>query len=113
MVRRGSVAVALAALLLGVGAAQAAAQEDSGQRMVMVYGSEAQIAGLENAGYDVGYVGDKDEAAVYVDDQQEALLRAQGFQIGSTVEAQSDWEARKAETPPPRPARRSPPTSRR
>ena len=52
-----------AALLIG-GTAQAYAQD--GQRLVMVYNTPAQIAALEGQGYDVGYVGEKNEAAVYL-----------------------------------------------
>src|SRR4051794_39991671 len=83
-----------AALLMG-GNAQAFAQD--GQRLVMVYNTEEQISALENRGYDVGYVGEKTEAAVYLDDESEALLRAQGYKIGAVVADDADFGARQAE----------------
>ena len=64
-----------AALLI---AATAQANAQDGQRLVMVNGSEAQIAALENQGYDVGYIGEHTEAAVYLNAQEENMLRAQG-----------------------------------
>src|SRR4051794_18322681 len=95
MVGRGSMAVALAALLLGVGAATAAAQD--GLRLQMVYNDDpAQIKALESQ-YDVGYIGDRTEAAVYLDDNSEALLRAQGYRIGQVVHDEADAAARRAE----------------
>src|SRR6201991_1178969 len=95
MVGRGSMAVALAALLLGVGAASAAAQD--GLRLQMVYNEDpAQITALEEQ-YDVGYIGERTEAAVYLDDNSEALLRAQGYTIGEVVHDEADAQARRAE----------------
>jgi len=95
MVGRGSMAVALAALLLGVGAASAAAQD--GLRLQMVYNEDpAQITALEKQ-YDVGYIGERTEAAVYLDDNSEALLRAQGYTIGQVVHDEADSQARRAE----------------
>jgi hypothetical protein len=84
----------VAAVLLVGGAAQASAQD--GQRLVMVYNSAAEIAGLENQGYDVGYIGDKTEAAVYLTAQEEGLLQAQGFRIGAVVADDEDFAARAA-----------------
>ena len=56
--------------------------------------------------FDVGYMSDKPQAAVYVDDAEEAQLRARGYKVGKTLEDHGSWEARKAEIGPPRPARR-------
>src|SRR4051794_38980733 len=95
MVGRGSVAALAVALALGVGAAPASAQD--GQRLMMVYNSSAQIQTLETQGYDVGYIGDPTEAAVYLTSEQENLLRAQGFQIGEVVADDADWHARQVE----------------
>src|SRR3954447_19299044 len=97
MVGRGSVAVALTALLLGVGAASAAAQ-DSGLRLQKVYNNDpAKISALETQGYDVGYVGERTEAAVYLDDNSAAVLRAEGYTIGEVVADEDDFLARRAE----------------
>src|SRR4051794_20076438 len=95
MVGRRFVGVSLvAAALLVAGTAQANAQD--GQRLVMVYNEDAaQISGLEGQGYDVGYIGERTEAAVYLDAQQENLLRAQGFTIGEVVaDEQTDLQRR-------------------
>ena len=51
----------------------------------MVEHSPFMIEQLEKQGYDVGFVGEKYEAAVYMDDAQEAKLRADGYKIGETV----------------------------
>jgi len=82
------------ALLLG---ASAQASADDAQRLVMVSHSPAMIEQLEKKGYDVGFVGEHYEAAVYVDDASEALLRAEGYTIGATLEDQNTWLARKVE----------------
>ena len=67
-----------------VGAAQRRAQD--GQRLVRwSTTSPAQIRALEKQGYDVGYIGDRTEAAVYLDAQRGELLRAQGYTIGEVV----------------------------
>jgi hypothetical protein len=71
--------------------------QDADWRLVMVTADTAeQIQQLE-ARYDVGYVGERTEAAVYVDDESEARLRAEGYTIGATIQDQDDWLARKAE----------------
>src|SRR3954464_9580480 len=93
MVGRVTLAAMAASALLLVSASAASAQD--GQRLEMVYGDEGQIAGLEKQGYDVGYIGERTEAAVYLDDQSEALLRAQGFTIGQVVSDDASWQARK------------------
>ncbi len=96
MVGRGSAVALAVALALGVGATQARAQDEA-QRLVMVYNSPEQIQTLEKQGYDVGYIGDPNEAAVYLTSQQENLLRAQGFTLGQVVADDADWQARKVE----------------
>ena len=83
-----------AAVLFGA-AAQAQAQDE--QRLVMVNGSAALIQSLEGQGYDVGFVGEPTEAAVYLDSAQENLLRAQGLKIGEVVFDADDFAARRAE----------------
>src|SRR3954468_23532328 len=88
-------AVLAVALVLGAGAHKASAED--GQRLTMVYSSQEQIQALEKQGYDVGYVGEPTEAAVYLDDNSEALLRAQGYKIGEVVFDDDDWQARRAE----------------
>ena len=47
--------------------------------------------------YDVGYVGDPTEAAVHLDSEEEALLRAQGYELGEVVEDHKTWLDRRAE----------------
>ena len=79
----------------------------------MVTGSPAMIQALEAKGYDVGYVGELNEAGVYVDAACEARLRAEGYAIGQTVEDESTRLARKAQTRRSPSARRSRPRSRR
>src|SRR4051795_5288506 len=91
----GRTAMLAAALVLGAGVAQADAQD--GQRLTMVYSSQEQIQAMEKQGYDVGYVGEPTEAAVYLDDNSEALLRAQGYKIGEVVFDDEDFQARRAE----------------
>jgi hypothetical protein len=83
MVGRGLISLLGAAIVLGIGAPAALSDE---QRMVMVTGSPAAIEALEGKGYDVGFIGELTEAGVYVDDASEALLRAEGYEIGATVE---------------------------
>ena len=95
MVGRGLVSLLGAAIVLGISAP--AALSDDSQRLVMVEHSPFMIEQLEKQGYDVGFVGEKYEAAVYVDDAEEAKLRADGYKIGETVEDDNTWLARKAE----------------
>src|SRR4051794_28711015 len=83
-----------AALLIG-GTAQANAQD--GQRLVMVYNSQEQIQSLEKQGYDVGYVGEPTEAAVFLTSEQEGLLRAQGYKIGEVVADDETAQQRRVE----------------
>ena len=99
MVGRGlyaRTAMLAAALVLGAGVAQAQAQD--GQRLVMVYNDDsAQISALETQGYDVGYIGERTEAAVYLDAQQENILRAEGYTIGEVVADAQDSLNRRIE----------------
>jgi hypothetical protein len=75
----------------------ALAQDDEDWRLVKVTAdTAAQIQQLDGR-YDVGYIGELNEAAVYVDDETEAQLRAEGYTIGATVQTRDDWLARKAE----------------
>ena len=70
------------------------------------------IEALEGKGYDVGFVGELNEAGVYVDDADEALLRAEGYTIGETVEDDDDVAGASRLRSRRRPrARRSPPRS--
>ena len=63
MVGRGLVSLLGAAIVLGIGAP--AALSDDGQRLIMVEHSPFMIEQLEKQGYDVGFIGEKYEAAVY------------------------------------------------
>src|SRR5690349_11804568 len=92
---RSVAALSVTALLMLGASAPAFADE---QRMVMVTGSPAAIEALEGKGYDVGFVGELNEAGVYVDDAAEARLRAEGYTIGQTVEDESTRLAVKAQT---------------
>ena len=65
MVGRGFLSLLGAAVVLGFSAPGALA--DEGQRLVMVEHSPFMIQQLESKGYDVGFIGEKYEAAVYVD----------------------------------------------
>jgi hypothetical protein len=94
MAGRGLGSLLVAAIALGCCAPAAFADEP---RMVMVEHSPAMIESLEGKGYDVAFVGDLTEAAVYVDNADEARLRAEGFRIGATVEDASTRLAVKAE----------------
>src|SRR5262245_8490762 len=99
-VRRGARGLACAALLgaalLLVGGAQAFADEN-GRRLIMVTAdTPSQIDQLQDK-YDVGYVGEPTEAAVYLDRDEEALLRAQGYELGEVVEDHKTWLDRRAE----------------
>jgi len=94
-VRRG-LAVALAGVM-ALGAGPAFAVDGEAPRLVKVTAqSDEHLHALE-ADFDVGYVTDHAEAAVYVTGAQEAQLRALGYEIGDTIEDESTWEARKAE----------------
>ncbi|MBE2318011.1 chitobiase/beta-hexosaminidase C-terminal domain-containing protein [Solirubrobacter sp. CPCC 204708] len=95
MVVRGLGALLSASLVLGLGAPVALASSE--QKLVLVEHSEAMIEALESKGYDVGYVTDHTEAAVYVDDAGEARLRAEGYRLGDVVASQQNFEQRKAE----------------
>jgi hypothetical protein len=88
--------VLVSAAVLALGGASAALA-DEGQRLVMVEHSPFMIEQLEQQGYDVGFVGEPYEAAVYLDDESEAVLRAKGYKIRQTLENQTTWLARKAQ----------------
>ena len=94
--RLGTVVALGASLLIAAGGGTALANDDD-WRLVMVTGdSRAAIDQLKD-NFDIGYVGDLNEAAVYVDDESEARLRALGYEIGETLENRRTWLARKAE----------------
>ncbi len=95
MVGRGLGSLLAAAVALGCCAPAALADESL--RMVMVEHSPAMIEALEGKGYDVGFVGELNEAGVYVDDAAEAALRAEGYKIGATVENEDTRLAVKAQ----------------
>ena len=78
-----------------VGSAQALAAEGEKRLVMVTANTEEAIQALEKS-YDVGYVGDHTEAAVYMDDQEEALLRAAGYKIGEVVHDNADYLDRKA-----------------
>jgi hypothetical protein len=83
--------------VLMFGAASPAFAQDGEQRLIMVSHPDAEaIHALEDK-FDVGYIGDHTEAAVYLDATEEGILRAQGYTIGEVVADTDTWEARKAE----------------
>ena len=87
----------LLAAMLALGASTPALAQDEAKRLIKVtHPSEEAIHELEST-YDVGYVGDHTEAAVYLSAAEEGVLRARGYTIGDVVEDQGTWEARKAE----------------
>src|SRR5688572_22119962 len=93
--RRG-LGVALAGVM-ALGAVPAFAADGEAPRLVKVTAaSDALIHALEEE-FDVGYIADHAEAAVYVTDAEEAKLRTLGYTIGDTVEDEGTWEARRAE----------------
>ena len=97
MVGRRVLGTSLVAMALMVGGASQAHAQD-GQRLIMVYNNDpAQISALEKQGYDVGYVGENTEAAVYLDAQQENILKAEGYTLGEVVADDADWQARQVE----------------
>src|SRR4051794_17673741 len=92
---RSVAALSVTALLMLGASAPAFAQDEP--RMVMVTGTPAEIEALEDKGYDVGFVGELNEAGVYVTADSEARLRAEGYTIGATVEDASSRSAVKAQ----------------
>src|SRR5262245_1940470 len=96
MVGRRSVATLMGTALLMLGASAPAFAQDE-PRMAMAPGTPAMIQAREGRGYDVGFVGELNEAGVYVDDASEAMLRAEGYKIGQTVEDASTRLAVKAQ----------------
>jgi hypothetical protein len=95
---RGPAAAALSALALLVAPGVALGQLDGDDwRLVKVTADTAEQIQQLDGRYDVGYIGELNEAAVYVDDETEARLRAEGYHIGATVQDRDDWLARKAE----------------
>src|SRR5690349_18407549 len=98
MARGGSVlrGALLGAALLLVGGSQASADEN-GRRLIMVTADTPAMIQQLDSDYDVGYVGEPTEAAVYLDSDEEALLRAQGYELGEVVEDHKTWLDRRAE----------------
>ena len=92
--RRG-LGVALAGVM-ALSAVPAFAADEAPRLVKVTAPTDEMIHELEES-YDVGYLADHTEAAVYVTDTEEAELRALGYTIGDTVEDESTWEARKAE----------------
>src|SRR3954469_2591902 len=93
---RGPAAASLFAMALLALPGVALAQDDD-WRMVKVTADTAEQIQQLDGRYDVGYVGELNEAAVYVNDATEAQLRAEGYTIGATIEDQNTWLERKAE----------------
>src|SRR3954453_1980676 len=93
---RGPAAASLFAMAFLALPGVALAQDDD-WRMVKVTADTAEQIQQLDGRYDVGYVGELNEAAVYVDDETEARVRAEGYTIGETVQTRADWLARKAE----------------
>ncbi|HWK24960.1 MAG TPA: M14 family zinc carboxypeptidase [Solirubrobacter sp.] len=103
MVRRGpgarrlGLAAVLGATLLLAAAAGPARADDGDWRLVMVTGDDRASIDQLKDDYDIGYVGEPNEAAIYLDDASEARLRALGYRIGETIENRDTWQARKQE----------------
>src|SRR5262245_54197036 len=95
-VRRGAQGLALVAALLLAGGSEAFADEN-GRRLIMVTADTPSKIDQLQGEYDVGYVGEPTEAAVYLDRGEEALLRAQGYGLGEVVEDHKTWLDRRAE----------------
>jgi hypothetical protein len=70
------------ALLLGAPGAAAFAQDDEELRLVKVTSSSAAAIQQLESRFDVGYIGEPTEAAVYLTESDEALLRAEGYKVG-------------------------------
>src|SRR3954452_24100933 len=95
---RGPAVVALCALALLAAPGVALGQDDADLRLVKVTADTAeQIQQLDDR-YDVGYTGELNEAAVYVDDESEARLRAEGYHIGATIAGRNDCLPRRGGT---------------
>jgi hypothetical protein len=94
---RGPAAAALSALALLVAPGVALGQDDGDWRLVKVTADTPEQLHELDARFNVGEIGDADEADVYVTDETEALLRAEGYHIGAVIQTRDDWLARKAE----------------
>jgi len=82
---------------LALGASPAFASSDDAPRLVKVKSDNHEaIHELEDR-FDVGYYADRNEAAVYLTESEEAQLRALGYEIGEVVEDGDTWEERKRE----------------
>jgi hypothetical protein len=88
--------VLLAAALLALGGSQAFADENGRRLIIVTADTPSKIDQLQDR-YDVGYVGEPTEAAVYLDSDEEAILRAQGYELGEVVEDHKTWLDRRAE----------------
>jgi hypothetical protein len=87
--------MALAGFALG--GAPAYAADGEAPRLVKVTAESHEAIHELEGRFDIGYFADRNEAAVYVTDAEEAQLRALGYKIGEVVEDGDTWEARKAE----------------
>src|SRR3954470_3138661 len=94
---RGPAAAALSALALLVAPGVALGQDDADWRLVKVTADTPEQLHQLDGRYGVGEIGDVNEADVYVDDESEARLRAEGYHIGAVIQTRDDWLARKAE----------------
>src|SRR3954470_17683571 len=92
---RGPAAAALSALALLVAPGVALGQDDADWRLVKVTADTPEQLHQLDGRYGGGEIGDVNEADVYVDDESEARLRAEGYHIGAVIQTRDDWLARK------------------
>jgi hypothetical protein len=104
MVARGSVGhearrlglgalLALALMMLaGVGQAAPQVADESERRLMLVTADIRDEIDQLQSKYDVGYIGEPTEAAVYVNADEEGVLRAEGYKIGEVIADRSTWE---------------------
>jgi hypothetical protein len=97
MAGRGSLVLATTAVLLALGAGQASAQGYDEQVLVKVTAPNHAMAERLHTAYDVGYETDSLTSVVVATDDEIALLRAEGYEIGATISDQESIDARLAE----------------
>jgi hypothetical protein len=97
MAGRGSLVLATTAVLLALSTGQAAAQSYDEQQLVKVTAPSRAMAERLHTAYDVGYETDGLTSVVVATEDEIALLRAEGYEIGATISDQESIDARLAE----------------
>jgi hypothetical protein len=97
MARRGSLVLATAAVLLASGTGQAAAQGYDEEQLVKVTAPNRAMAERLHTAYDVGYETGDLTAVVVANEDELALMRAEGYEIGATISDDETIDARLAE----------------